>query len=105
MPSRLYGILAVGRPVVVHADEDSETAEIVRTHGCGIVVPAGEPARLAQAIRDAYDGRLDLAQMGEAARAYALAEASRDVAIERYRALIAAVRKGRPVREPKPVSD
>ena len=40
--SRLYGILAVGRPVIVHADEDSETAEIVIIdNGCGVVVPPG----------------------------------------------------------------
>ena len=88
VPSRLYGILAVGRPVVVHADEESETAEIVRTHRCGVVVPPGDPERLAQAIRDAHDGRVDLEQMGAAARATREAEASRDVAIDRYRKVI-----------------
>lgn len=91
VPSRLYGILAVGRPVIVHADDESETAQIVRDHGCGVVVPPGEPELLAQAIRDAHDGRLDLEQMRASARAYAEAEASRDVAIDRYRSLIAAV--------------
>src|SRR5207245_2338010 len=29
VPSRLYGILAAGRPVIVSADADSETAEVV----------------------------------------------------------------------------
>src|SRR6266545_2198744 len=29
VPSRLYGILAVGRPVIVAADRDSETAQVV----------------------------------------------------------------------------
>ena len=105
VPSRLYGILAVGRPVVVHADEDSETADIVRTHGCGIVVPPGDPARLAQAIRDAHEGRLDLEQMGHSGRAYAEAEASRDVAIDRYRTLIAAMREGRTARPRRSVRD
>lgn len=91
VPSRLYGILAVGRPVIVHADEDSETAEIVRDHGCGLVVPPGRPELLARAIRDAYEGRVDLREMGTAARAYAVAEANREVAIDRYRSLIGAI--------------
>lgn len=91
VPSRLYGILAVGRPVIVHADEDSETAEIVRENGCGLVVPPGRPELLAHAIRSAYAGRADLQQMGASARAYAVGEASRDVAIERYRRLIGEV--------------
>ena len=91
VPSRLYGILAVGRPVIVHADEDSEAAQIVRANGCGVVVPPGRPELLAAAIRAAYEGRVDLRKMGAAARAYAVAEASRDVALDRYRGLIGAV--------------
>ena len=88
VPSRLYGILAVARPVIVHADSDSETAEIVSRTGCGVVVPPARPEELAQAIRDAHDGRLDLAGMAAAGRAYAVAEANREVAIGRYRSLL-----------------
>lgn len=91
VPSRLYGVLAAGRAVVVHADEDSETAEIVRTNGCGVVVPPADPSRLAQAIRDAHAGRFDLRAMGASARRYAETEASPEVAIARYRELIASV--------------
>lgn len=105
VPSRLYGILAVGRPVIVHADAESETAEIVETHGCGLVVPPGDPERLARAIRVAHDGGIDLEAMGAAARAYAVAEASRDVAIARYRDVIAEVAKRRPGATPRPISD
>ncbi len=88
VPSRMHGILAVGRPVIVAADEQSETARITREIDCGVVVPPGRPELLAQAIRAAHDGELDLAGMGLRARAYAEAEADRDVAIGRYRALL-----------------
>jgi glycosyltransferase involved in cell wall biosynthesis len=91
VPSRLYGILAAGRPVIVHADEQSETAQIVRRHGCGVVVPPGDPQALATALRDAHDGRVDLEAMGEAARRFAVEEASREVAIGRYRKLVSDV--------------
>ena len=69
VPSRLYGFSLSDGPFIVYADEDSETAGIVRAHGCGIVVPPSEPELLARAIRDAYDGRVDLEQMGAFARA------------------------------------
>src|SRR5258708_17152624 len=35
VPSRLYGILAAGRPVLVSADPESETARLVEEVGCG----------------------------------------------------------------------
>ena len=53
VPSRLYGILAAGRPVIAAAEDDSETAQVVRAVGCGIVVPPGRPDLLARAIRRA----------------------------------------------------
>ena len=60
VPSRLYGILSVGRPVIVAADRESETAQLVEQVGCGVVVPPGGPELLAEAIRAAHDGELDL---------------------------------------------
>jgi colanic acid biosynthesis glycosyl transferase WcaI len=85
VPSRLYGILAAGRPVIVAAEESSETAQLVRSIGCGIVVPPGKPLELATAIRSAYEGRLDLATMGARGREYVATEADRVVAYRRYR--------------------
>src|SRR5207302_7954031 len=64
VPSRLYGVLAVGRPVIAAADPESETAQVVQRVGCGVVVPPGRPELLARAIRDAHDGTYDLDAMG-----------------------------------------
>jgi len=88
VPSRLYGILAVARPVIVAADPDSETAQVVERIGCGIVVPPGRPELLARAIRDAHDGKYDLAEMGRLGREWVEKEADRTVAIGRYRELL-----------------
>jgi glycosyltransferase involved in cell wall biosynthesis len=88
VPSRLYGILAAGRPVIVGADAESETARLVSEVGCGIVLPAGRPELVARAIRDAHDGVHDLEGMGAKGRMYVELEADREVAIGRYRALI-----------------
>ncbi len=89
VPSRLYGILAVGRPVLVSADADSETVKLVEEVGCGIVLPPGRPELVAGAIRDVVEGRVSLEAMGERGRAWVEAEADREVAFDRYRVLVA----------------
>jgi glycosyltransferase involved in cell wall biosynthesis len=88
VPSRLYGILAAGRPVIVSADGDSETAEVVERVGCGVVVPPGRPELVAEALRAAHDGVFDLEEMGRRGREYVIAEADRGVAVSRYRELL-----------------
>jgi putative colanic acid biosynthesis glycosyltransferase WcaI len=88
VPSRLYGILAVGRPVIAAADPESETAQVVASVGCGIVVPPGRPELLARAIRDAQDGKYDLEAMGLRGREWVEREADRSVAVRRYRDLL-----------------
>jgi colanic acid biosynthesis glycosyl transferase WcaI len=95
VPSRLYGVLAAGRPVIAAAEDDAETALTVREAGCGVVVPPGRPELLAAVIRDAYEGRLDLEGMGRRAREWVVAEADRSVAVERYRLLLAELRAER----------
>jgi colanic acid biosynthesis glycosyl transferase WcaI len=88
VPSRLYGILAVGRPVIAAADAESETVQVVERVGCGIVVPPGRPELLARAIRDAHDGVYDLDAMGARGREWVEREADRSVAVRRYRELL-----------------
>jgi len=88
VPSRLYGILAAGRPVVVSADDESETARLVREIGCGVVIPPARPDLLARTIREAADGAFELEEMGRRGREYVVEEADRIVAMERYRALV-----------------
>jgi putative colanic acid biosynthesis glycosyltransferase WcaI len=84
VPSRIYGILAAGRPVIAAAEAESETAQLVFGAGCGIVVPPGDPFALARAIRSAHDGEFDLVEMGRRAREFAETEGDRPIAIRRY---------------------
>ena len=91
VPSRVYGILAVGRPVLVSADADSETVRLVEEAGCGLVVPPGRPELVAGVIRDVVEGRTSLEGMGERGRAWVEREADRDVAFARYRRVVGEV--------------
>lgn len=88
VPSRLYGILAAARPVIVAAETRSETAQLVERVGCGIVVPPGRPELLAAAIRAAHDGKYDLDAMGRRGRDWVVAEGGRELAVARYRELL-----------------
>ncbi len=88
VPSRVYGILAAGRPVLAAADEASETVRLVREAGCGVVVPPGRPDRVAEVIRRAHDGELDLEGMGARGREWVEREGDRETAFGRYRTLV-----------------
>jgi colanic acid biosynthesis glycosyl transferase WcaI len=88
VPSRLYGVLAAGRPVLVVADPESEAAQLVREARAGIVVPPGRPDEVAAAIRSARNGEYDLAEMGRRGRDYVVSRHGRDAGIAAYRALL-----------------
>jgi colanic acid biosynthesis glycosyl transferase WcaI len=51
VPSKLYGILAAGRPVIVIGDPDGEQARVVRGAGCGGVIAHGDSAGLVNELR------------------------------------------------------
>jgi putative colanic acid biosynthesis glycosyltransferase WcaI len=93
VPSRLYGVLAVGRAVIAAADAESETARVVREAGCGLVIPPGRPDVLAMTLREIAGGEHDLAEMGRRGRAYVESESDREVAIGRYRRVLDEVRR------------
>jgi glycosyltransferase involved in cell wall biosynthesis len=93
VPSRLYGILAAGRPVLAAVEADSEPAMLVQEIGCGIVVPPNRPDLVAQTIREFASGRHDLTAMGRKGREYVQAHGSRKTAVARYRQLLDGVRR------------
>jgi glycosyltransferase involved in cell wall biosynthesis len=51
VPSKLYGILAVGRPYVAAVDADSEVAAVTAEFSTGLRVEPESPEELARAIR------------------------------------------------------
>lgn len=51
VPSKFYGILAAGRPVIAIGDPDGEQARIVRAEDCGAVVSCGDGIALVDQLR------------------------------------------------------
>jgi glycosyltransferase involved in cell wall biosynthesis len=68
VPSKLYGILAGGRPFVVSADDDCEAAAIARDYDCGLVVRPGDVDGISAAVRCLYDNPARRQAMGANAR-------------------------------------
>lgn len=68
VPSKLYGVLAAGRPVLALADERADVTRLVRKHGCGLVADPEDPGQLATALRWARANPGELAAMGQRAR-------------------------------------
>ncbi len=87
-PSKIYTIMAAGRPVVASADPNSELAWVVAHAGCGWAVPPDNVAALAEAIATAYHERSTLAARGQAGRAFVVAHHSRQAVTAHYDTLI-----------------
>jgi len=68
VPSKVYSILAAGKPFVAAVDRDSSVAAIAAEYDCGRVVAPGDGAGLAAHIRALMDDRAELAAMGDRAR-------------------------------------
>jgi colanic acid biosynthesis glycosyl transferase WcaI len=68
VPSKLYSILAAGRPVLAVAAATSDAARIVVEAGCGISADPDDPSAVAAAIRTLRSNPDRLAEMGGRAR-------------------------------------
>ena len=72
VPSKLYGILAAGRPYIAALEESCEVAAITKQYDCGLLAGPGDPEDLARKILTLYRNR-DLARhLGANARRAAL---------------------------------
>ena len=72
VPSKVYAILAAGRPFVAMMEQHAEVARLAREHNVGFVVSPGDAAGLAGATRKALAHPDLLHQMGSRARGLAL---------------------------------
>jgi len=72
LPSKIFSILASGRPLIASVDEDSHTARLVQHSEAGLCVPPEQPDRLADAILELKGDQRMRANMGRKGRAYAV---------------------------------
>jgi glycosyltransferase involved in cell wall biosynthesis len=68
VPSKLYSVLAAGRPVLAVAAEESDVVRIVREARCGLAADPDDPIAVASALRTMRDNPRELTDMGQRAR-------------------------------------
>jgi len=68
VPSKTFGLLAAGVPVIAVMSEKSEIARVILEEECGLVVEPGDKDDLRKAILSLYNNREKLTYMGRNAR-------------------------------------
>ena len=99
VPSKLYAVLAAGRPVLFVGDTQGEMARRIAEAGCGRAFAVGAHAELAATLRELAAQPARIAEMGQRACALWAARYQRKHALATWQALLAklvpAMRLGR----------
>jgi colanic acid biosynthesis glycosyl transferase WcaI len=95
VPSKLYSILAAGRPVLASVDEGTEVARTVEAAGAGRAVPPEDAAAFLAALRDLLADRAALEAAGASGRAFVEAWVSPAAVAGRYALLFDELRAAR----------
>ncbi len=87
VPSKLYGVMAAGKPVLGILEEGAEARLIVEEAGCGISVAPGDYEAIEHLIETFIEWKDSprLAEMGERGRDYLVNYLTKDVSIKKYR--------------------
>jgi colanic acid biosynthesis glycosyl transferase WcaI len=93
VPSKFYGIAAVGRPIISITSSDGEIARLVQQHECGLVIEPGNGQALAEALILLSESPARVVEMGKRARAMLDDRFARRHALTRWQALLAALMK------------
>src|SRR5207245_751635 len=88
VPSKVYGIMAVGRPVVFIGPDKSEVASLIRESGCGEVFFPQESEKAALAILHLAQDYRRRESLGSAGRRYFETVLDKRYAIQRFRAVL-----------------
>jgi glycosyltransferase involved in cell wall biosynthesis len=107
VPSKAYGVLAAGRPIIAVTEADGEIARLVRAHRCGVQIPPGDGVAFAEAVRRMASDPAGVRRMGQAARDAAIRVFSRRQALERWTEILDGALAGRANcrRDPEPLSE
>jgi colanic acid biosynthesis glycosyl transferase WcaI len=88
VPSKIYGILAAGRPAIFIGATDGELARMLREQDCGTAVATGDCAHLAAELRALRDAPSRLLSLGERARQVALTSYTSEHAVASWLSLL-----------------
>lgn len=86
VPSKLYGVMAAGKPVLGILEAGSEARLIVEEADCGLVVEPGEYSAISNVIQYFIDHKSDekISEMGQNGRVFLEKHLTRSVSIQKY---------------------
>jgi glycosyltransferase involved in cell wall biosynthesis len=87
VPSRIYNLIAVGRPIIICSEADAEAALLLREEDIGWVTPPEDPKALAQIISFAASAAGDTDGKGRRAATVA-SHYTRQISLQSYRDLM-----------------
>jgi glycosyltransferase involved in cell wall biosynthesis len=87
VPSRIYNLLAVGRPIIICSDPSAEAAMLMREENIGWVAPPEDPRTLADIIAAAASAGAETTEKGERAAVVACRYTAQ-IALQAYCSLV-----------------
>jgi glycosyltransferase involved in cell wall biosynthesis len=94
VPSKAYGVMAAGTPILGMLDPEGEIAQTIKETGCGVLVDAN-PDDVAATIRDLIDDPSRTEAMGRAARQAFLEKYTLTHAAEAYNRALSGMLDGK----------
>lgn len=89
VPSKIYGVMAAGKPVMGVLENGSEAYRLIQESQCGLVAEPQDYEDIITKIRELYLLEEDkLTRYGSSGRAYLEEHLRRDLSLEKYRQLL-----------------
>lgn len=88
VPSKIYGVMSAGKPMLYIGDKEGEVASLVIEHGIGEVVAEGDSGALVSQILKMKEAPASLALMGDASRRLFDQRYSREMSLAKLEAAL-----------------
>ncbi|MDI6783135.1 MAG: glycosyltransferase family 4 protein [bacterium] len=88
VPSKTFGLMAAGLPIIAIMSPQSEIARVIREENCGYIVDPGDKDDLRETILSLYNNREKLTEMGRNAQQAITAKYNLRSAVQEYYSLI-----------------
>lgn len=88
VPSKLYGVMAAGKPVLGVLDEGSEARLIVEECNCGVCIEPGNYIEISNNIEYILNNKELIKSLGQNGRKYLEVNLTKDVSINKYKETI-----------------
>jgi colanic acid biosynthesis glycosyl transferase WcaI len=88
VPSKVYGIMASGKPFLAAVDENSEIDRTIKEFHCGVIVKPSDGRELEKAIRWAYRNPEEIKTMGEKGRKALENRYSKEICTKKFKKIV-----------------